>query len=196
MKRAEDIGGIFLDDVKPAVIQSGALNSVLSRLDEVESEAISTLPQFNDSTEVVKDVPDLPQPLKNYIGLSTEELSWRWLGPGIRYVRIAEAATGPTVGLLRIAPGTRIPMHGHSGNELTMVLAGGYTDATGSYRRGDVAAADIGLVHQPIAEAGQECVCLVVTEGDLQPAGLVVKLVQPLLRLRLRKSKMTELWSH
>ena len=74
-------------------------------------------------------------------------------------------------------------MHGHSGNELTMVLAGGFTDATGSYARGDVESADDGLVHQPVADAGEECVCLVVTEGDLQPTGFIAKLVQPFFRL-------------
>jgi len=73
-------------------------------------------------------------------------------------------------------------MHGHSGDEMTMVLAGGYTDATGNFQRGDVEAADDGLVHQPVADAGEECVCLVVTEGELQPTGMIAKVLQPFFR--------------
>ena len=181
--RAEDIGGALLDDVQPAAIQSDALNSVLNRLDEAEREAISPGSRSSESPEAVDDDLNLPQPLKSYVGRSAQDLPWRWHGPGVHYVRIAPDASGPTVGLLRIAPGTRVPMHGHSGNELTMVLAGGYSDATGSYRRGDVETADDGLVHQPVADVGEECVCLVVTEGDLQPTGLIAKLVQPFFRM-------------
>ena len=180
VSKAESVGGELLNDVKPVAIQDGALDVVLARLDEGEGGQINipapaVAPHDNDL--------NLPRPLTDYIDGSTKSLPWRWLGPSVHYAPIASHTKGPKVGLLRIAPGTRVPMHGHSGNELTMVLAGGYTDGTGNYTRGDVEAADDGLVHQPIADAGEECVCLVVTEGVLQPTGLIARLVQPFLRI-------------
>jgi putative transcriptional regulator len=76
-----------------------------------------------------------------------------------------------------------MPNHGHAGEEFTMVLAGGYRDAQGSYRRGDVEVADGDVVHQPVADADGDCVCLVVTRGDLKPTGLFARVLQPLMRM-------------
>ena len=183
VSKAESIGGELLAEVEPSDIGDDALNAVLNRLDEEEVQSTQSALSAAENLGVEEDELNLPQPLKGYLKGSAKTLPWRWLGPGVHYTRIAQDAAGPNVGLLRIAPGTRVPMHGHSGNELTMVLAGGFTDATGSYARGDVESADDGLVHQPVADAGEECVCLVVTEGDLQPTGLIAKLLQPFFRL-------------
>lgn len=177
---AECVGGELFEDVEPAAVQADALSSVLGRLDEdAEAPPIELQPR-----QIVEhDAIGLPKPLKDYVPQAVNELPWRWLGPGVHYSAIEIDSKGPKVGLLRIAPGTKVPMHGHSGNEITMVLSGGYTDATGNYQRGDVEAADDGLVHQPIADAGEECVCLVVTEGELQPTGLIAKVLQPFFRI-------------
>lgn len=179
VSKAESIGGQLLNDVEPSKIDDGALDAVLARLDDGEGETITvSVPESAGD-----DSLNLPRPLKDYVNGSAKNLPWRWLGPGVHYAPIAPQANGPKVGLLRIAPGTRVPMHGHSGNELTMVLAGGYSDSTGSYKRGDVEYADDDLTHQPVADEGEECVCLVVTEGVLQPTGLIAKLVQPFFRI-------------
>lgn len=177
---AERVGGELFEDVELAAVEADALSSVLDRLDD-DGENQPT--QLQPTQTIEHDAIGLPRPLKDYVPKSVKALPWRWLGPGVHYSAIETAAKGPKVGLLRIAPGTKVPMHGHSGNEMTMVLAGGYTDATGNYKRGDVEAADDGLVHQPIADAGEECVCLVVTEGELQPTGLIAKALQPFFRI-------------
>ena len=176
---AESVGGELLDEVAPTALEGGALRAVMDRLDDADDEPIKVdVPALQSDHDL-----NLPQPLKHYVNGEAQSLPWRWLGPGVHYTPIAPGSKGPKVGLLRIAPGTRVPMHGHSGNELTMVLTGGYTDSTGSFSRGDVEAADDCMVHQPVADAGEECVCLVVTEGHLQPTGLVAKLIQPFFRI-------------
>jgi putative transcriptional regulator len=180
LAKAESLGGELFDELEPADIEVSALESVLARLDDTEGP-VSTHGATVYEGEV--DAILVPRPLKDYLSGSVKSLSWRWLGPGVRYAAISTQARGPKVGILRIAPGTKVPMHGHSGNEMTMVLAGGYTDAAGSFNRGDVEAADDGLVHQPIAHAGEECVCLVVTEGELQPTGMIAKVLQPFFRI-------------
>lgn len=176
---AESIGGQMLDEVVPEAVDHSALDAVMARLNDPVDEPIKVdTPAVNIDNEL-----NLPKPLKSYVKGGTEDLPWRWLGPGVHYTPIAPGSNGPKVGLLRIAPGTRVPMHGHSGNELTMVLTGGYTDSTGSFSRGDVEAADDCLVHQPVADVGEECICLVVTEGHLQPTGMIAKLIQPFFRI-------------
>lgn len=177
--KAESLGGELFEDIASEDIEAGALDAVLARLDDAEELPSIVTKTGGDEAENVS----VPRPLKDYLPASVPTLPWRWLGPGVRYTAIKTEARGPKVGLLRIAPGTKVPMHGHSGNEMTMVLAGGYTDATGNYQRGDVEAADDGLVHQPVADAGEECLCLVVTEGELQPTGMIAKVLQPFFRL-------------
>jgi putative transcriptional regulator len=87
------------------------------------------------------------------------------------------------VGLLRIAPGTRLPRHGHTDEELTMVLTGSYSSAERTYARGDVEWANDAVVHQPTASIDRECVCVVVTRGTLRATGLLAPLIQPLMAI-------------
>lgn len=178
--QAESVGGELFEEVEPATVENDALNSVLGRLDD---EGLEPATQQHVGPSQDDNSIRLPRPLKDYLSDSVDSLPWRWLGPGVHYSAIDTAAKGPKVGLLRIAPGTKVPMHGHTGNEMTMVLTGGYTDDTGNFKRGDVEAADDGLVHQPVADAGEECLCLVVTEGELQPTGLIAKALQPFFRI-------------
>ena len=178
--KAESLSGELFEDIQPLDVDASALDSVLARLDDEDDEKFETVPQISDAQH---DALGVPRPLKDYLPNELGNLPWRWLGPGVHYSAIETQARGPKVGLLRIAPGTKVPMHGHSGNEMTMVLTGGYTDATGSFQRGDVEAADDGLVHQPVADKGEECICLVVTEGELQPTGMIAKVLQPFFRI-------------
>ena len=179
--KAEQVGGELFDDVSPVEMQGGALDAVMARLDDVDDTV--TEPSVTQPVAQYDDAIRLPQPLKDYVSGSVQSLPWRWLGPGVHYAAIAPHAKGPKVGLLRIAPGTKVPMHGHSGHEMTMVLAGGYSDDTGHFMRGDVEAADDEMVHQPVADAGEDCVCLVVTEGQLLPTGMIAKMLQPFFRI-------------
>lgn len=176
---AEGVGGELIEEIDPSDIGTSALDAVLARLDEPEGFGSAVVEAFQEAED---DPISIPRPLKDYLPGTVKSLSWRWLAPGVHYTAIHTEAKGPKVGLLRIAPGTKVPMHGHSGDEMTMVLAGGYTDATGNFQRGDVESADDGLVHQPVADAGDECVCLVVTEGELQPTGMIAKVLQPFFR--------------
>ena len=84
-------------------------------------------------------------------GLDSARVPWRWLAPGVRYFPLAlsPGATGD-LRLLKIAPGRKMPEHGHGGCEMTLVLDGAYSDETGIFRRGDIQDVDGELEHQPI----------------------------------------------
>ena len=58
-------------------------------------------------------------------------------------------------------------------NGLTLVLQGGYSDANGSYAPGDLQVADSEILHNPIADPGEDCINLSVTTGPLRFKGLV-----------------------
>ncbi len=75
-----------------------------------------------------------------------------------------------------------MPNHTHGGNEMTLVLAGGFSDDTGHYERGDVSIADDELVHTPVADPGEDCICLAVTDAPLKLTGPIGRIVNLFMR--------------
>jgi putative transcriptional regulator len=86
------------------------------------------------------------------------------------------------VSLLRLAPGRGLPMHRHIGSEYTVVLQGGYTDATGNYGVGDFAVGPGPEQHEPIADAGPPCIALIVVEKPIVLTGPFGRWFNPLVR--------------
>ena len=124
----------------------------------------------------------LPAPLAAYVGGDLDAVKWRALGGGVRQ---AILLTGPkaTVRLLHIPAGQAVPDHGHRGMELTLVLRGAFRDATDRFGPGDLEIAGEDLAHKPVAEAGEDCICLAATDAPLRFAGLMPRLLQPLFRI-------------
>jgi putative transcriptional regulator len=85
--------------------------------------------------------------------------------------------------LMRIKSGTAMPAHTHEGIELTLVLAGGFSDETGHFLRGDLAEADATIDHRPVADPGEDCLCLAVTDAPLRLTGPIGRLLNPFLRI-------------
>jgi putative transcriptional regulator len=57
------------------------------------------------------------------------------------------------------------PLHGHAGDELTVVVTGAFTDSSGEYRVGDVQEADAWSEHQSMGDGDEGCICLVAAEA-------------------------------
>ena len=124
---------------------------------------------------------DIPVPLHPLIGRWFSNLHWRTMAPGMKQF-ILPASQGK-LRLLRIAPGTLLPSHGHNGSELTLVLTGSYSDELGRFCVGDVADIDPEMTHQPVADTHEGCICLIATDGSLRFQGLVPRLLQPFFQL-------------
>jgi putative transcriptional regulator len=158
----EALGGALLDRLPPAEVAPEAIERVLARLDEPPPP----------TTRIAVSDPVLPAPLRAYVGRGIDAVAWTRLARGIEEFRLPIPNTrGFTTRLIRVAAGREIPSHGHDGDELTLVLAGGFTDGGVSFRRGDVAGADPSISHRPVADADGACICLVVTEGKLRFSG-------------------------
>ena len=72
---------------------------------------------------------------------------------------------------MRVRAGKAVPQHTHEGNELTLVLEGSFHDELGRYARGDLAITDPTVEHRPVADEGQDCLCLAVTDARLRLTG-------------------------
>lgn len=133
-----------------------------------------------DVIERVRPRSDLPGPLADAIRSSLDTVEWKRLGPGVWHHQIPiRNASGGELRLIKVAPGQKLPEHGHSGAEMTLVLRGSYSDASGTYRAGDVAEMDDTHEHEPVADAVDGCVCLIAVEGKLRFKSRIARMVQP-----------------
>lgn len=172
--RIETVGGTMLEDLPRAEMQAGALDAVLARLDE------PTLPQRCRPRPTAPSF--IPEPLRSYLGGGIDDIRWKRLANGLEQSLVLESGRA-RARLYRIAPGVTIPEHGHEGNELTLVLRGGFRDINGHYGPGDVASADDAVTHNPVADHDGACICLAVTDAPLRLTGLLGRLVSPFLNL-------------
>lgn len=168
LEKLEAIGGALMDSAEPESVDDGLLQRVLSRIDSLEEEPLQAGRQSaaaGKPTDVV-----LPRPLRDYVD-DLDGLSWRRLMRGVHESPLAGADAGAKGALLRIEGGRAVPRHTHGGNEMTLVLQGSYSDELGRFARGDVAITDPAVTHQPVADAGETCLCYVVTDAPLKLTG-------------------------
>jgi len=178
---AEKLGGALMDSVPVAAMSDDALESVLSRLDEPDTAPAVETASLHAAVDVDMSIP---RPLRDYlVGGSPKSVAWRRIAPGIhRHTLAMDSGDGTASAyLLKLAPETVVPHHGHHGEEMTLVLEGGFTDAGEHFVRGDVEHADPAVKHQPVVDADGPCLALVVTDAPLRFTGILPRLLQPIL---------------
>jgi putative transcriptional regulator len=177
MAEADAVGGALLDALDPAPLGAGALDGVLARLDEPASETISVTAPGRAQTAV-------PRPLRDHLEAPLGALRWRPVAPGVRFHPLTGLSSERgAVRLLRVAPGSALPRHGHTGSELTLVLRGWFEDEAGRFAEGDVEDADPGTVHRPVIGGDFDCICLVATDAPLRFDGLLARAAGRLIGL-------------
>jgi putative transcriptional regulator len=168
---AEAAGGALLNQLAPAQMGEAALEKVLQKLD---SQNENLLTKTRAHRAPAKN--PVPEPLRSYLGGDFDRVAWRPVAGGISHVPLFRRG-GARVELIRAAPGAGVATHTHRGEELTLVLAGGFSDATGTYARGDVQTASPDILHRPLADPGEDCINLAVTDGALIFQSLPFKLI-------------------
>lgn len=171
-RRHEAVGGALLHGLRPAQLTRGAPAT------PARSASLDAPDRRSGSPAVAPG--ELPRALEAILGGSLDALAWRRLAPGLATVE-RRFAGPPASALLviRAAGGATIPDHGHGGSELTLVLSGGYGDATGHYVAGDLADLDAETSHAPVADP-EGCVCLVATDGETHFRSPLARLWQKL----------------
>lgn len=171
---AEAVGGSLLESAETAPVAADALGEVFARIER--GGDVATKPALATSPASAL----YPEPLRSYLGSGV--IKWSSLGPSARQYIIKTGDRSTSVRLLKVAAGRAMPTHGHRGSELTLVLQGSFSDAGGTFGRGDVEEADQETEHQPLAAPGQDCICLAVTDARLRLRGIAA-LLQPYFRI-------------
>lgn len=175
---AEAIGGALLADSAPAAISNSAFDDLMARIDTMPDE------EGGEHQLAATSDADLPVRLQDYLGKPLDQMKWRMMGPGMRQCKLAEGENGEKLWLLKAKGGTVMPVHGHRGTEMTLVLRGSYHVGDDHYTPGliEIAGPEI-EDHQPMIDEGEECICLVVTDAPIKLHSLVGRMVQPFIGL-------------
>ncbi|WIJ23850.1 ChrR family anti-sigma-E factor [Devosia sp. RR2S18] len=171
VRRINVIGGALLSSEPEVPLADTALDRLLDSIDDREPASASA----------GATARDIPLPLQRYLPNGLAEVKWKWTGPGVATADLDWGKNGKSrLMLLRVAAGRPVPEHGHGGQELTLILKGAYRDRFGVFGPGDIADHDEDVEHQPIAEPGDDCICLVAVDAKLTFRGRLMRTLQPL----------------
>lgn len=169
----EEAGGQLLDRIEPVAMSEGATSRVLDLLGQEPRE-----PQRKPTAG-----PIIWKPGQDSL-LGYDLSPWRWVSPGLHYRAVNLPAGNETrVFMLKAVPGLKLPSHNHTGTELTCVLTGAFIHEGGRYAVGDCDDADQDVGHSPVIDDGEECICLVAMQGQIQLTGMLGRLIQPFIRI-------------
>ncbi len=166
----EELGGVVLSGLEEAEIAEDSLERTLARISGDRHRA-----QTARASDGI-----FPEPLRRAVGGDVDSVKWRNLGMGARQC-VLQSEDGASARLLYIPAGQAMPEHGHRGMELTLVLKGAYRDEDDRFARGDVEFADEQTDHTPVADPGEDCICLVATDSRLRFKGWLPRIAQPFL---------------
>ena len=173
VKRTDLIGGALLAAEPGAALSDGVLDRLTAALDAADVAPAPVAPSS-----------DVPAPIARYLPDGIDGIRWRFSGPGVAVADLPSSKTAKgRLMLLKVSAGRKVPEHSHGGQELTLILRGAYRDRFGVFAAGDIADHDEDVEHQPIAEPGEDCICLVAVDAKLSFRSRLVRTLQPLFGL-------------
>ena len=137
-----DLGASLFEALEPAPVGDAQLNAVLARLDDEKPLEYAHSKSSASSTPAI---------LQRLMRGDFSDLNWRNIGSALRISYLKTGDPDHEFALYHIRAGGRIPEHTHRGTEMTLILEGGFSDANGSYHKGDFLIRRPGDVHAPTA---------------------------------------------
>jgi len=104
-------------------------------------------------------------PISRLVG-DLKHIDWETVYKGFKEFKIP-LNDNDSVKLIKMDPGTSVPLHSHNGKEYILVLDGSFSDEYGEYNKGDMQINDQQIKHNPTASNSNGCVCLSITENDV-----------------------------
>lgn len=170
----EAVGGAVLDECAVAQMSAGSLAATMALIRSRAVQNVGPAPARPPRAAV------FPKPLRDYVGGDLDAVTWKPVAGGVRQAVIHNDEAG-IARLLYIPAGVAVPDHGHRGLELTQVLRGAFRDEHDRFGPGDIEVADEHTQHTPVAEPGEDCICLAVTDAPLRFRSLLPRMAQPFL---------------
>jgi putative transcriptional regulator len=170
------VGGALLDGTDSEPVSQDCFAETMRLISSGALRPEKRSPARGDAASI------LPAPVREYVGGDVDKVKWKPIGMGVKQA-ILPTSKDATARLLYIPAGAAVPDHGHRGMELTLVLQGAFVDETDRFARGDIEIADEDLTHTPVADIGEDCICLAATDAPLRFNKLIPRIAQPFFRI-------------
>lgn len=188
VEKLELLGGQLLNQHPQEQRNLEALkNALFNKLAEQPSDAIEATnrqPKDNEKTAFSSPTTGyrVPRSLRQFVTQAYDDLTWMRLSPSFKIATLYNEKGGPQVSLTRVKAGAYMPTHTHTGDEVTLVLEGAFSDESGMYRKGDFVCRDARHKHKPVVSKDAECICLTVLDAPIEFTGWFTRLLNPLIR--------------
>jgi len=163
----EALGGQMLCENEIRDVTPDCLDKIMARIDNPCTET----PCREAALAVLAEDTGLRDEIRALLNAhcKTRQRSWTPIANGIDVIYLqVSAPRRHRLRLVRLAGGCQVPPHRHPDLEITLVLEGGFSDASGHYTVGDMLVIDDpAYVHAPKADAGG-CTCLTLMEAPLR----------------------------
>jgi len=117
--------------------------------------------------KIIKDnnISVIKNPLNKFIK-SYDDLKWKNIFRGF-YEYKFNLSSKENAKLIKMDPGSKVPLHSHNGKEYILVLEGSFYDEYGTYTKGSLQINDSKIKHTPSVTDKDGCICLSIVEKDL-----------------------------
>ena len=158
---------LFLNSVaaKKASVFDNMLAQNFNDLEGIQPKKINYMDCIKAHVSINHNKNPINNPLSQLIG-DFNNIDWNNVYKGFKEFKIP-LSDKDSVKLIKMDPGTSVPLHSHNGKEYILVLDGSFCDEYGEYNKGDMQINDQKIKHNPIACNSDGCVCLSITENDV-----------------------------
>lgn len=185
VKRLNQVGSELLNQLKPSKVPESLKQSVMDAIDFSDHESPDTSKLALDKTllTATQETREIPKCLSALVPDGYSALGWKRLSPSIHAAKLCSDVNGSKIEMIKIQPGGQVASHNHTGEEITLVLSGSFSDNAGNYQPGDIIFRNENdKYHRPIASQDGECICLTSVEAPIQFTGFFARLFNPLIR--------------
>jgi putative transcriptional regulator len=194
LSNLQQLGSAQMESLSPQKISSDLKNSILSKLHTQPQDqsltpaadnlktASTQLSSHDNRISAKKSV--VPKCLEKWVPESFDNLPWQSIAPNVSISELCSEGSGAKAALVKVKAGGSMAHHSHTGDEVTVILEGSFSDEDGCYKPGDFIFRDSGHKHKPVATNDQDCICLIVLDGPIQLTGWIARLLNPFLRFK------------
>jgi putative transcriptional regulator len=158
---------LYLNSIaaKKASVFDNMLAQNFNDLEGVQTKKLKYTDCIKTPISIKKNKNPSNDPLSRLIG-NLNEINWKTLYKGFKEFNIP-VNDNDSVKLIKMDPGTSVPLHSHNGKEYILVLNGSFCDEYGEYNKGDMQINNQQIKHNPTASNSDGCICLSITENDV-----------------------------
>ena len=150
---------------KKASIFDNMLAQNFSELEGIEPKKLKYTDCIKNDNSKKQIINHPDNPLNRIIG-DLNNIDWKNVYKGFKEFKVP-VNDNDSVKLIKMDPGTSVPLHSHNGKEYILVLDGSFYDEYGEYNKGDMQINDQQIKHNPTACKSSGCICLSITEDDV-----------------------------